>query len=487
MNRYLHTHARVLILAAIALSVTVAEIVVALYPRSIDTYPPLAPAQWFRLPSSFWDVGDALAGLTVPVGLFYFISISGPFRRHISGIATRFDRLVLFTAFATMHLLTIVWVLSQQVWHVAFIAIPLIAAAYFTSWPLGMLLGVATMFIVGTRNYFDYGVADIALPSPFEDGLAAAWRSWADIFVWYYVFDQEASVYIWIGIVTGMLGQWLGPRRYSPVIGPGTGIMVMLATTCLIALNQYDASWIIESAASLVIASGVAMVFMVLMVRTILGAIAEQRAQSVETARVRSELMALRVQINPHFFFNTLNTIRYFVRSDPAQARRLLLDLSEIFQRAIRSGEFVSLQDELRYVEAYLRLESARLGDRLQSEIRQADDVVPDMLVPTLISQPIVENAVLHGIAKRNEGGKVTVSVERSGGDLLIRVEDNGEGMDEARVRESLAAGGNQSSIGLRNVDSRLRALYGQEYGLAIRSTKGAGTAVTIRIPIANG
>jgi LytS/YehU family sensor histidine kinase len=212
---------------------------------------------------------------------------------------------------------------------------------------------------------------------------------------------------------------------------------------------------------------------------------AQHKAEAAELARARAELRALQAQINPHFLFNALNTIRYFVRTDSETARRLLLHLSEIFQRALRSGEFVPLRDEIGHVKAYLALEKARLNDRLQVQWSiQAEDWL-DHPVPTLILQPMVENAVIHGIATKPQGGSVCITIEQADDDLVLRVEDDGTGIPAAQLAAILnpAEVGNKG-IGLRNVDSRLRVLYGENHHLILESKVGCGTRVEIRIPV---
>ncbi len=187
--------------------------------------------------------------------------------------------------------------------------------------------------------------------------------------------------------------------------------------------------------------------------------------------------------------FNTLNTIRYFVRTNPETARRLLLNLSEIFQRALRTGEFTPLRDELRYAEAYLTIEKARLDDRLQVDWRipeKGSDLM-EFLVPTLILQPIVENAVIHGIAPKLEGGCLSIEIQPLGDDIMLTVADNGLGFDPAPRPDSLGPQKNsRKAIGITNVDQRLRSLYGDEYHLLIESHPGSGTRVEIRIPYDN-
>ena len=144
---------------------------------------------------------------------------------------------------------------------------------------------------------------------------------------------------------------------------------------------------------------------------------------------------------------------------------------------------FVPLRDELSYVEAYLALEKARLDERLNVEWVVPPEAVLDHPVPTLILQPIVENAVVHGIARKPEGGTVRITIEEADGGLLLRVEDDGAGIESARLSEILDPGQASSAIGLRNIDGRLRALYGEDYRLAVESEVEGGTSVQIKIP----
>lgn len=164
-------------------------------------------------------------------------------------------------------------------------------------------------------------------------------------------------------------------------------------------------------------------------------------------------------------------------------------------QRAIRSGEILSLRDDLRCVQAYLSIEQARLGERLKvtwsgvvtepQQLQELDCALLDLRVPTLSVQPIVENAVVHGISKKAEGGTVRITVDRAGRDLVIQVEDDGVGIEPARRAAILKPPvEGDTSIGVRNVDGRLQALYGTADGLDIKSAVGRGTRVQIRIPV---
>jgi LytS/YehU family sensor histidine kinase len=232
------------------------------------------------------------------------------------------------------------------------------------------------------------------------------------------------------------------------------------------------------------VASGLAVAAFGLLVNRAQTSIARRKAAAADLARAKAEVRALRAQINPHFLFNALNTIRYLVRTDPPAARRLLLDLSAIFQHALRSGDFVPLQKEIEYVKAYLAVEQTRLEERLQVEWNIEADNRLDHPVPTLILQPIVENAIIHGIARTPGGGKVVITIGQGENELVLQVRDDGPGITPERLAEVLSSHQTEStSIGLRNVDGRLRTLYGSDHGLLVAS-EGNGTLVEIRIPI---
>ncbi len=203
-----------------------------------------------------------------------------------------------------------------------------------------------------------------------------------------------------------------------------------------------------------------------------------------------AQVRALRAQISPHFVYNALTAIASFVRTDPERARELLLDFADFTRYSSRThGEFTTLAEELRSIDRYLLLERARFGERLQVTLRIAPEVLP-VAVPYLCLQPLVENAVKHGLDSGQHGGRGTVSIvaEDHGHECTISVEDDGAGSDPERVRAVLAgtAGTDDSghdSLGLGNVDARLRAVYGDDHGLVVETALGAGTRVTLRVP----
>ncbi|WP_371814130.1 histidine kinase [Phycicoccus sp. HDW14] len=209
-----------------------------------------------------------------------------------------------------------------------------------------------------------------------------------------------------------------------------------------------------------------------------LAELARTRTQVVE-----AELRALRAQISPHFIYNSLAAIASFVRTDPDRARELLLDFADFTRYALRTGgTFTTLAEELRNVERYLVLEQARFGDRLRVSLLVAPEVLPVSL-PYLAVQPLVENAVRHGLASKEGTGHVTITATDLGAEAEIAIEDDGVGTDPEHVRTILDGARATDSVGLGNVDARLRQVYGDEFGLVVETAPGAGTKVSFRVP----
>ncbi|MBU2072894.1 MAG: histidine kinase [Actinobacteria bacterium] len=204
---------------------------------------------------------------------------------------------------------------------------------------------------------------------------------------------------------------------------------------------------------------------------------------SSRTRLMEAEVRALRAQISPHFVYNSLGAIASFVRTDPDRARELLLEFADFTRYSFRRhGEFTTLAEELKSVERYLLLEQARFGERLQVTLSIAPEVLP-VAVPFLCIQPLVENAVRHGLETAEAGGHIRITARDQDHECLIEVEDDGAGEDPDHVRRVLAGDRSVDSVGLGNVDGRLRAVYGDEYGLVVETAPGAGTKVVVRVP----
>jgi two-component system LytT family sensor kinase len=197
-----------------------------------------------------------------------------------------------------------------------------------------------------------------------------------------------------------------------------------------------------------------------------------------------AEVRALRAQISPHFIYNSLASIASFVRTDPERARELLQEFADFTRYSFRrDGDFTTLAEELRSIEQYLELARARFGRRLKVTLRIAPEVLP-VTLPFLCLQPLVENALKHGLEESVERSVVTITAEDEGTEARVVVEDNGVGMDPERLRAILrGTAGPAAGIGLRNVDRRLRQVYGDDHGLVIETGVGAGTKITLHVP----
>ena len=194
-----------------------------------------------------------------------------------------------------------------------------------------------------------------------------------------------------------------------------------------------------------------------------------------------AELRALRAQISPHFIYNALAAVASYIHSRPEEARELLTDFAEFTRYAFRRERpHVHLADELTYVEKYLRLEHARFGDRLRVRLEVAPEIL-QAVVPVLSLQPLVENAVRHGVEPRSGTAQITIVGRDLGADVELRVSDDGPGLDAEAARTALD--GSRGGIGLPNVHSRLQATFGPGYGLEIESEPGEGTTVVMTVP----
>lgn len=199
----------------------------------------------------------------------------------------------------------------------------------------------------------------------------------------------------------------------------------------------------------------------------------------------RAEVRALRAQISPHFIYNALNTISSQIRTDPEQAQDLLQEFADFTRYSFRtSGLYTTLADEIRNIDRYLTLERARFGpDRLQMQLKIAPEVLP-VVMPFLALQPLVENAVRHGLAKKPGGGTVSVVAEDNGTEALINIEDDGIGMNPDRLDAELAnAHMTGAHVGLGNINNRMRATFGNDYALVVETEENAGMKVIMRVP----
>ncbi|MBT2484512.1 MULTISPECIES: sensor histidine kinase [unclassified Microbacterium] len=209
-----------------------------------------------------------------------------------------------------------------------------------------------------------------------------------------------------------------------------------------------------------------------------LGGLDASRTQLAE-----AELRSLRAQISPHFIYNALTAIASFILTDPARARKLVLEFADFTRYSFRrQGEFTTLAEELGSIRSYLELERARFGERLKVTLQIAPETL-STVIPFLSVQPLVENAVRHGLEPGEGGGEIRIVSRDDGTHTDITVEDDGVGMDPESLRSTLTAVDDGLHVGLRNVDTRLRQLYGSEGALVVETNTGAGTLVRMRVP----
>jgi len=201
------------------------------------------------------------------------------------------------------------------------------------------------------------------------------------------------------------------------------------------------------------------------------------------TLLMEAEVRALRAQISPHFIYNSLNAIASFINTDPVRARELVVEFADFTRYSFRRhGDFTTLAEELRCIDRYLLLERARFGDCVQVSLRIAPEVL-STVIPFLSLQPLVENAVRHGLEAKEGPGRISITAHDSGAFAEVIIEDDGVGIDPEQLRSVLAGHADGDHVGLRNVDARLRQVYGEDHGLVIETAPGEGTLITMRVP----
>ncbi len=205
----------------------------------------------------------------------------------------------------------------------------------------------------------------------------------------------------------------------------------------------------------------------------------EEKLEAQKMRLTEARLEALTNQINPHFLFNTLNSVATLIRIDPDKARGVVYKLSNILRRLLRKTEPMSpLREEIRFIDDYLAIEMVRFGDKLKFEKHVKEDTL-DRLVPSMILQPVIENSIKHGLSSKVEGGTIWLRVWLDGAMLQILIEDNGVGIDDAKLARLFEQG-----IGVSNVNERLKVLFESNYHFSVNSTPGEGTRTLIQIPV---
>jgi len=205
----------------------------------------------------------------------------------------------------------------------------------------------------------------------------------------------------------------------------------------------------------------------------------EKLALELLALRTEQELTALKAQINPHFLFNTLNSISAMAATDAEETRTMISQLADLLRYATDSSkkDFVPLKDELQFVQDYIDLETKRLGERLETKF-QVDKSIDSYLIPPMILQPLVENAIKHGIAPVEEGGTISVQIQKSENGVSFKIFNTGAGLS---CTDPLVT---TRGVGLKNTDSRLRKIYGESARLKIQSINNTGCEVAFMLPL---
>jgi two-component system LytT family sensor kinase len=206
----------------------------------------------------------------------------------------------------------------------------------------------------------------------------------------------------------------------------------------------------------------------------------EMKLEQQERLLLQSRMEALQSQINPHFLFNTLNSVSSLVRRDPDSARQMIVKLSSILRRLLRKGDsFVPLREEVEFLDDYLDIEVVRFGREKLKVVKELEPASLDHLVPSMILQPLVENAIKHGLADKVEGGSIFIRSRAADSRIIIEVEDDGVGMPVSGTSSSSGTG-----IGMVNVSERLQVVYGDAADITIESQPGRGTLIRLMLPV---
>jgi two-component system LytT family sensor kinase len=208
------------------------------------------------------------------------------------------------------------------------------------------------------------------------------------------------------------------------------------------------------------------------------------KLEEQERLLLQARMAALQNQINPHFLFNTLNSISSLVRFDPDTAREMILKLATILRRLLHSTDsFVPLREEVEFIDNYLDIEVVRFGREKLKVVKDLDPASLEAMVPSMLLQPLVENCIKHGLAPQVEGGSITLRSRLIESRLVVEVEDDGVGMGSAQeLGRAQGLGG--MGIGMANVAERLKVLYGDAAQMMIENREGGGTLIRLRLPI---
>ena len=434
-----------------------------LFIRSEETVPPLATLVFEPLALDAERIGQALKELAFALVALMLFRESAVFRRSIAGEPTTRGLLLALMLLQLLVLglnVALMTIEDQGDLRITNGLLLVLVAGLLGGWRSGFGLGVFTALVYAGYDWW-------FLPAEEREvGLSAN-------LLWHLLLNFEAMSAVTAGMLAGFCRASLGPRVF------GVGGLLVLGL-----VSEWLAAWmdllVTSSTEDLTLQFPVALMNAAvlavfgLLVRSARGEMVQRRLAEAEAARSKAELLALRRQITPHFLFNALTSILYFIRTDAGRAYQLLTDLSEVFRSLLGSDEFVTLEDELQLVRSYLALEQARLKERLTVSWQLEDSLDHTRLIPALILQPLVENAIVHGIGPNPEGGRLTIGGRMVNGEMLLTVIDSGNHSG----RPSRQGAG----VALANIRQRLAALYGDDYAPDLQQVPGGETRITLRI-----
>ncbi|HNV85655.1 MAG TPA: histidine kinase [Candidatus Omnitrophota bacterium] len=313
----------------------------------------------------------------------------------------------------------------------------------------------------------------------------------AGTFRW--LLKPEVLSYFWmvlgVGILAGFLSSWIrdyrsaGKRAFAGglLIGALHGLLIYAPT-----VNYLPWPYLVMTIGFIAFLEATAVFIFFEVISAILRG---EKRREIEQELLKSKLLFLQAQIRPHFLFNALNTISAICgRENAIEAKGLVLNLSRFLRRILkRADETVTLREEMEYIDAYLEIEKARFRDKLTINKQfEIGENCWNMKIPILVLQPLVENAVKHGISRKESEGSVTIRLSEDGDALRVEISDDGTGMTEDTLKKLLEQGasfGEGAGIGLKNIQERLIGLYGRDNGLHFDTGFGKGTKVTLEIP----
>ncbi len=333
----------------------------------------------------------------------------------------------------------------------AFLALPALFHGEYLTLPVNMLVGL----LAGALRYFCRNQEEIWTFSPFMDMSVYRWMKrnlrhpridWQTAFFLTIVALQAARMEL----------NYIAPNRmFAVYVGTPVALLAVFATvvaTISIPIKVWNNARI------------------------------EMKLEEQERLLLKARLDALQSQINPHFLFNTLNSISSLVRFDPDLARELILKLSKILRRLLgKHDEFVQLREEIEFIDDYLDIEVVRFGREKLRVYKHLDPDTLDVVIPSMLLQPLVENSIKHGLSPKVDGGSVTIRSRIQDGKLVVQVEDDGVGLN---APPAVAANKSGSGIGMVNVAERLHVLYGDEGTLVVSSRGSQGTLVVVELPM---